>query len=79
LGVRTQHNGEDSRYSNGTIKILFESHAASRACFYSQLPVPIEAVKKLDDTVNVTWLNAPAAIETPNVTRRCGPIRPDVE
>ena len=39
----------------------------------------VEAVKKPNNAVNVTWLNAPAAVETPNVTRRCGSVRPDVE
>jgi hypothetical protein len=56
-----------------------ECHAASPAGFTKEMPIRIEVVKEANGLINVSWLNAPAAIETLNVTRRSGPIRPDVK
>ena len=59
--------------------MLFESRTASRACVHHHLPAPVEEVKEPDNAVNIARLNSPAAIEPLNVTRRCGPVRPNVE
>jgi hypothetical protein len=59
--------------------MLVEGNTASSASFTEELPVGIEVMKEVNDTVNIPWLNTPSTIEGANMTGRSRLARPDVK